>query len=314
MTEPSNGAGRSGQGPVDFGEREPHAPQPSRSHPKGPPNKLGLILRLGVFVFLAAIGLIVLPNLMYLAGDLMVAAALGTFAAAALANALVLRIYERGQLADIGMHWNAASARNLLAGIGGGVGAAVLVVGVPLLTGLAYLKPDPEYAPTFGTFLFVTVVLLFGAVGEELLFRGYAFQVLLAELGPFATILPVSVLFGVAHSTNQNATIMGVINTVGWGIVLGVAFLRSGDLWFPIGLHFGWNWIFPIFGVNLSGFTMRVAGYAMEWKVSNFWSGGAYGPEGGMLTTLILFALAFYLWKAPVEGQLPFLARSRREA
>jgi membrane protease YdiL (CAAX protease family) len=276
--------------------------------------RLGLLLKLGVFVFLAGLGLMVLPRLMYLAGDYLVAAALGTFAAAALANALVLRIYERGTLADIGMHWNAASRRNLLAGIAGGAGAAALMLGIPLLAGGAHLKPAPDFSPTLGSFLFVTVVLLFGAVGEELLFHGYAFQVLLRELGPFATILPLSVLFGLAHASNQSATVIGLVNTAGWGIILGIAFLRSGDLWFPIGLHFGWNWILPVFGVNLSGFTIRVAGYTTEWQLSELWSGGAYGPEGGLLTTLILFALAAYLWKAPVEGQVPFLARARKEA
>ena len=121
-------------------------------------------------------------------------------------------------------------------------------------------------------------------------------------------------LFGLAHASNQNATVLGLVNTAGWGIILGVAFLRSGDLWFPIGLHFGWNWILPVFGANLSGFTMRIAGYTIEWQLSELWSGGAYGPEGGMLTTLMLFVLAAYLWKAPVEGQMPFLARARREA
>jgi membrane protease YdiL (CAAX protease family) len=246
-------------------------------------------------------------------GDYLVAAAMGTFAAAAIANAVVLRIFERGQLADIGMHWNSASRRNLLVGVAGGAGAACTVLGVPILTGFAKLRPDPNYPASLGTFVFITVVLVFGAVGEELLFRGYAFQILLAELGPFATILPVSLLFGLAHSVNQNQTPVGLMNTLVWGIILGVAFLRSGDLWLPIGLHFGWNWILPVFGANLSGYTMRVAGHAMDWQVSSIWSGGAYGPEGGVLTTLVLVGLAFYLWKAPIDGQVAFLARSRRK-
>ena len=149
MEDESNGAGPGG--------REA-SPGPRRG------KKLGLLLKLGVFVFLAVVGLMVLPRLMYIAGDYMVAAALGTFAAAAVANALVLRIYERGMLADIGMHWNAASRRNLLAGIAGGAGSAALMLGIPLLGGAAHLKPDPDFSATLGSFLFVTVVLLFGAV------------------------------------------------------------------------------------------------------------------------------------------------------
>jgi hypothetical protein len=59
---------------------------------------------------------------------------------------------------------------------------------------------------------------------------------------------------------------------------------------------------------------MRVTGYAMHWKIGPMWSGGEYGPEGGILTTAILVALSLYLWKAPIRQQAAFLLRSRREA
>jgi membrane protease YdiL (CAAX protease family) len=275
--------------------------------------KLGLLVRLGVYVLLVLVGLPLFSAVAYAAGDILVAAALGTFAAAAVANALALRIWERGRLADIGMHWNAASRRNLAVGVAGGAGAALLALGVPLLVGAAALRPDPDYPASWASFLFLSVVLLFGAVGEELLFRGYGFQILLAELGPFATILPASVIFGLAHTANQHATPLALANTTAWGVILGLAFLRSGDLWLPIGLHFGWNWILPILGAGLSGFTIRTGGYAMEWRASSLWSGGAYGPEGGLVTTLVLCALALYLWKAPILGQTPYLARGRKE-
>ncbi len=275
--------------------------------------KLGLLVRLGVYVLLVLVGLPLFSAVAYTAGDMLVGAALGTFASAAVANALALRIWERGRLADIGMHWNAASCRNLLVGLAGGAGAALIALGAPILVGAAALKPDPDYPASWTSFLFVTVVLLFGAVGEELLFRGYGFQTLLVELGPFATILPVSLIFGLAHTANQFATPLALANTAAWGVILGVAFLRSGDLWLPIGLHFGWNWMLPLFGAELSGFTIRLGGYAMEWRAGSLWSGGAYGPEGGLVTSLVLCGLGLYLWKAPILGQTPYLARRRKE-
>jgi len=75
----------------------------------------------------------------------------------------------------------------------------------------------------------------------------------------------------------------------------------------PIGLHFGWTWTLPVLGVNLSGFTMGVTGYSMQWKVGDLWSGGAYGPEGGLLTSAVVIALFFYLHKAPIQHQEAFL-------
>jgi membrane protease YdiL (CAAX protease family) len=119
----------------------------------------------------------------------------------------------------------------------------------------------------------------------------------------------MAVLFGLAHSPNLNFTWLALANTVLWGVVLGYAFVRSGDLWLPIGLHFGWNWTLPLFGANLSGFTMGVTGYSIEWKVGGLWSGGAYGPEGGLLTSAIVVALFFYLHRVPIQHQDAFLLR-----
>jgi hypothetical protein len=151
-------------------------------------------------------------------------------------------------------------------------------------------------------------------MGEEMLFRGYGFQLLVAKMGAFATILPISVIFALPHANNPGVTTLALINTVGFGIVLGFAFVRSGDLWLPIGLHFGWNWTLPLFGANLSGFTMGVTGFAMEWKVGDLWSGGAYGPEGSILACGIVVGLMYYLIKAPVIPRTPLLeARAAEE-
>ncbi len=271
--------------------------------------RLGVIVRVGVFALIAFVAMSVLAPLMHAIGGYLVAATLSTFAAAALANAVSLRIYERGQLADIGLQWNAASRRHLLIGFAAGSGSAFLVLGVPLLTGAAELRPAPDSPASWGTFLFVSLVLLFGVVGEEMLFRGYAFQVLMCSMGPFATILPAGALFGIMHSSNPNTTVISLANTMAWGVLLGCAFLRSGDLWLPIGLHFGWNWVLPMFGVNLSGFTMKITGYAMHWKIGALWSGGDYGPEAGLLTSLLVVGLAVVLFKAPVRPQIPYLLR-----
>jgi membrane protease YdiL (CAAX protease family) len=148
-------------------------------------------------------------------------------------------------------------------------------------------------------------LLLFGAAGEEVVFRGYGFQVLLRALGPFATIVPTGVLFALLHASNPNAWDykLGLVNTAGFGILFGYAFLRSRDLWLPIALHYGWNLTLPFFGVNISGITMRVTGYVLEWRVGPLWSGGEYGPEASILTSCMFVVLWLYLWKAPIRRQ-----------
>ena len=114
--------------------------------------------------------------------------------------------------------------------------------------------------------MFLTGLLIFGAFGEEMLFRGYGFQTLVKGSGPFAALLPTSVLFAFAHAGNQNASLLGLINTFGFGLVLGYAYLRTRELWLSIALHFGWNLALVVFGLNLSGFKMGVTGYVVRWE------------------------------------------------
>ena len=76
----------------------------------------------------------------------------------------------------------------------------------------------------------LVIVLLFGSAGEELIFHGYAFQHLVRHLGEFATVLPVGILFGLMHMGNQNVTFLAVVNTMAWGVLLGLRLLAHARL------------------------------------------------------------------------------------
>ena len=267
---------------------------------------LGLILRIGLFILIGWLGLNVFGILLFWLthGSQLVTATMATFAAASLANAITVRIYERGQLSALGLGWNDGSSREFLLGMGGGAGAAVLVLLLPVAAGAASFGRVPASEHTVASLAFVSIVLLFGAFGEEMLFHGYAFQLLIRRIGGFATILPAGVIFGLAHMGNPNSSLLGIVNTMLWGILLGYAYLRTGALWLPIGLHFGWNAALPLLGANLSGFTMGVTGIALRWTVGDLWSGGGYGPEGSLLTTVIVVVLFFVLQRITVEREL----------
>jgi hypothetical protein len=223
--------------------------------------------------------------------------------AAAFTNWLVLRIYENRRLTDLGLWWERASSDNLLIGLIGGAGAAMIVLIPPLVAGAAHIVKTPNDQPGLGTLIFVMALLAAGAVGEELVFRGYGFQVLLAALGPYLTIVPVGIVFALLHGANPNATSFGIVNTAGFGILFGYSYWRSRDLWLPFGLHLGWNFTLPLFGVPLSGLKMNVTGHEMSWTAGALWSGGDYGPEASVLTSGALLLLAIYLWRAPIRRQ-----------
>ena len=245
---------------------------------------------------------------------MLVGAALGVFAGGAVATALALRIYHVGGLHDIGLTWHSAAVRHLGVGVGLGAGAALFVVGLPWLIDKAYFVKSAEYPFSAAGLLLVAIVLLFGAFGEELIFRGYPFQMLAGRYGTFQILLPSAVLFALAHAGNLNSSPLALFNTFLWGVLLGYAVLRSGDLWLPVAIHFGWNFTLPLFGVNLSGFRMGLTGHTLEWRASELWSGGEYGPEGSVLTLVAVIALFFLLHRVPLTQQrMPLMPDAYRE-
>jgi membrane protease YdiL (CAAX protease family) len=239
---------------------------------------------------------------------LLIASAIGIFAGGAIATTLMLRIYHHGNLNDAGLAWHPAAARHLLTGFVLAAVAAVFTVGLPLLIGKASFVPSPAYPFSPAGILLVSMILLFGAFGEELVFRGYPFQLLAGRYGTYKILLPYSVLFAAAHAANLNVSALALFNTFAWGVLLGYSLQRSGDLWLPTGLHFGWNFTLPLFGVNLSGFTMGLTGYSLEWRASDLWSGGSYGPEASVLTTIVVVALFLAVHRLHLSRQkLPLM-------
>lgn len=264
-----------------------------------PPSVIGLGIRAALFLLFVRIGGMVFGGLLYWGFDsLLLASALGVFLAAALATGIVLRVFERGRLEDVGLAW-VHGQRHFLSGTFAGLLAGLGATGLPVLFGMAswVRAAEPEMAAGVGKFVFVTLLLWTGAAGEELMFRGYPFQILVRRFGPAWVIPPFAALFALAHFDNPQANWAGVGNTALWGVVLGLAYWRSRDLWLPIGLHFGWNWALPLAGVRLSGFKMGLTGYALEWKAGPVWSGGAYGIEAGLPTTAAALLLLAWLWR-----------------
>jgi len=259
-----------------------------------------LLVQVGVYVVLFVVAFVISAFPFVWVGGPLLGSTCATLAAGIAANWLTMRIYEDRHMVEVGLRWNLLSRVNLFWGLLGGVLSACLVLAPPLLVRVAHFSP---VSSDHGSFPYVLALLAIGAAGEELCFRGYAFQRLLATLGPAATILPVGLIFAMMHQSNPNANWFGLANTAGFGVLFGYAFLRSRDLWLPIGLHFGWNLTLPLFGVNLSGLRMNVTGYEMSWTAGDLWSGGAYGPEASVLASLVLVALFYFVWKAPIRRQ-----------
>lgn len=176
-----------------------------------------------------------------------------------------------------------------------GVSAGVLWGVLPILAALAVPWALGGYrleGVSLGMQVIVLLpTLVLAAFNEELMFRGYLLQNLLDIRRPVFGVLFSSFLFWLVHSLNPSAwssPLVG-INLFGAGVVLALAYLVSGNIWFPTALHFGWNmaqgpfFSVPISGIQVEGiFSLRLTDRLPGWL-----TGGAFGLEASIMTTLV---------------------------
>lgn len=136
------------------------------------------------------------------------------------------------------------------------------------------------------------MLLLAGALLEEVMFRGYPFQRLLQAVGPVWAVVVLSAMFAAVHLGNPNAggiLSWAFLNTLAIGVLLAVAYLRTRTLWLPLGIHFSWNFTLGfLFGLPVSGmsdFAVVVHGTASG---QSWLTGGAYGLENSLTVAILV--------------------------
>jgi uncharacterized protein len=137
------------------------------------------------------------------------------------------------------------------------------------------------------------------AVGEELLFRAVLFRISEEMFGTAAAVLISAALFGLSHAANPRANLTALITlALGMGGLLAFAFAATRNLWFPIGLHMGWNIAEGlIYGLPNSGLTDPLQLAHTSITGPSALTGGNFGPEGSViLVVLCMFISAILLW------------------
>lgn len=134
------------------------------------------------------------------------------------------------------------------------------------------------------------VSFIFIGWNEELLSRGYHLHTLASGLNLFWGVIVSSFMFAILHLGNPNAgnVWMVTLGIAAAGFFLAYAFLRTGQLWLSIGLHIGWNFFEgPIFSFPVSG-TTSFQLLQTTVKGPPLWTGGAFGPEAGLIVFPVL--------------------------
>src|SRR5688500_12893565 len=147
----------------------------------------------------------------------------------------------------------------------------------------------------------LTAFLVFIFVGwnEELLSRGYHLQTIASGTSLFWGVIISSAVFGLLHLGNPNATWVSAAGIFFAGVFLAYGYIRTRQLWLPIGLHIGWNFFEGVvFGFPVSGLADIYKLIRIQVHGPEIWTGGAFGPEAGLivLPALVIGAVLIYIY------------------
>lgn len=243
-----------------------------------------------------------------------------------LASWLMTRFVDRRPFATLGLSMGRGALAEFSWGVLLGAFLITLVFGVLLALEVLRVSQGRFEPRELGLFAWGALFFFGAAVLEELLLRGYIFQTLLEGLGVYPALIISAVLFSAAHLANPNISQMGLIAIAMAGLLLAVCYLKTRALWMPIGLHAAWNFLEGhIFSLPVSGLTVQP--HLLDVRVSGsvLLSGGAFGPEGSVVTALILGVATvvllsvplvhpdpgtdrlwkLYIWPAKYGGELP---------
>ena len=211
-----------------------------------------------------------------------------------------VRVLDRLPARTLGLMPEGPWLPRLGAGFAAGVLMIAVVLGAMRAGGLAGIQWHvPTQRESLVLVLAAASCLLFAA-HFEIIFRGYLFQTLLRGAGPLITLLLTSVLFAAQFAPNTGSTPIFLANMLLLSLLSGLLYLRSGSLWLPIGLQAGWNFAQLLFQVNISGISTPVVGL-LPTRITGLplLTGGAFGPEGGCLVSVLaLAAIGVAAWTA----------------
>jgi len=152
------------------------------------------------------------------------------------------------------------------------------------------------------SFIYLVPALAMGltsAIVEEILLRGIVFRIAEEKLGSYIALFISALLFGALHIGNPNSTLIASLGiAIQAGLLLGVAYMYTRNLWFPIGIHFAWNFAQSgIYGASVSGHQLDKSLFTSNIEGADLWTGGNFGPEGSIQATVFCLIAMLILFK-----------------
>ncbi len=176
------------------------------------------------------------------------------------------------------------------------IGAIIMAFGYSLLLFLGEITFQKTIFD-FKEIILSIFLFLIVAVMEEILLRGYILRNLMISFNNYVALFISSIIFALIHGFNPNIDLFSMANIFLAGILLGISYIHTKNLWFPIALHLSWNLFQTLFGFNVSG---QDSYSLIEFSISenSLLNGGAFGFEGSILSVIAMvitiIGIAFY--------------------
>lgn len=196
--------------------------------------------------------------------------------------------------------------KNLILGMICGIIAISLGFLISLFFGFVKIQSIAFSPPDFSNYLIIFILV---AISEELMTRGLMLSTLMDGMNDYLALVIVAVIFGALHLLNDNVTTLSFINICIAGLFLGISYIHNRSLWFPIGLHFTWNFFQgPIYGYEVSGHK-NVSIIEQTIHGNDTFTGGEFGFEGSLIAIPIMVAAIlaihlYYLKQSKAEADL----------
>lgn len=215
-----------------------------------------------------------------------------TFFAGLLLVLFFRKTFDRQSFASLGFSWKGFGKERM----------AGFITGVLLITTLSAILWLMKLLQWFVTgtdipgMLIIFCLFVLVAVGEELVFRGYILNNLMQSMPKEAALFFSALLFAGFHSLNPNFNLIAFVNIFIAGVLLGINYIYTKNLWFGIFFHFSWNFFQgPLLGFQVSGIELPSL-LQQTIKDSVLLTGGGFGLEASWLATLACSITAISLY------------------
>jgi membrane protease YdiL (CAAX protease family) len=247
--------------------------------------------------------LVVLAGLNVTAETLFYATVVLNFIIAFATVGLFRNLFDRKTIKSLGFEWKGFGKERTAGFLTGILLLSVMATVLWLMKLLQWFPADVE----INGFLLTILMMLLVSFAEELVFRGYVLNNLMQSVPKEAALFTSAILFAIFHSLNPNFNLIAFINIFIAGMLLGVNYIYTRNLWFAIFFHFTWNFFQgPILGFEVSGLSLPSL-LDQNLRGSILLTGGEFGLEASWLTTFAtsLMAIAlFFLFQRKYESKV----------